>query len=165
MKQRAFGKNTKGEAATLYTFKNSNGMVMEVTDFGATMYALWIPTAAGKLDVVLGYDDPIGYEGPSGTFFGATVGRNANRLKDACFVIDGKTWTLGVNDNSNNLHSGPDCFHLRMWKVLAHTDDSIKLELNSPHGDQGFPGNAVIRMTYALESDNGLHIRYDAVAD
>ena len=80
MNKRAFGVNIRGEAATLYTFENSNGMVMEVTDFGATLYSLWIPTAEGKLDVVLGYDDPAGYEGPSGTFFGATVGRNANRI-------------------------------------------------------------------------------------
>ena len=89
MKQRDFGKNKKGEAATLYTLENKNGMVMEVSDFGATLYSLLVPDKDGNMvDVVLGYDDPEGYEGPSGTFFGATVGRNANRIGSASFILN-----------------------------------------------------------------------------
>ena len=88
MKQRTFGKNSKGQEATLYTFENKNGMVMEVTDFGATLFSLMVPDGKGNLlDVVLGYDDPLGYEGPAGTFFGATVGRNANRIGQGRFVL------------------------------------------------------------------------------
>ena len=81
METRGFGTNKKGEAAVLYTFRNRSGMVMEVTDFGATLYSLLVPDAKGNLvDVVLGYDDPVAYEGPAGTFFGATVGRTARTM-------------------------------------------------------------------------------------
>ena len=89
MKKRDFGENTKGKAAVLYTFENKNGMIMEVTDFGATLYSLCVPDKEGNpCDVVLGYDDPVAYEGPSGTFFGATVGRNANRICKGKFTYD-----------------------------------------------------------------------------
>ena len=130
MKQRAFGRNTRGQEATLYTFENKNGMVMEVTDFGATLFSLWIPTANGKLDVVLGYDDPAGYEGPSGTFFGATVGRNANRIGKAHFVINGKEYQIDKNDNGkNNLHSGFDFQSFRVWNVKEMGENTITFSL------------------------------------
>ena len=76
-----------------------------------------------------------------------------------------KEYRLGANNNGNNLHSGPDNYHLRIWKVLSHTSDAITLELISPSGDQGFPGKAVIRVTYRLSSDGGLHIVYDGICD
>lgn len=165
MKQRAFGKNTKGEAATLYTFENSSGMVMEVTDFGATLFALWLPDGkGGKLDVVLGYDDPIGYEGPSGTFFGATVGRNANRIGKARFVINGKEYQIDKNDGGkNNLHSGFDFQSFRVWNVKSMGDNTITFALHSPDGDQGYPGALDIEVTYTLTEDNTIRIDYYGV--
>ena len=85
MKTRNFGN------ATLYTFENKNGMIMEVTDFGATLYSLIVPDKDGNpCDVVLGYDSPEGYMGPSGTGFGATIGRNGNRIGKAQFTLNGK---------------------------------------------------------------------------
>ena len=116
-------------------------------------------------DVVLGFEDCNGYRTGNGGFLGATVGRNANRMKGAAFVLDNKTWSLTPNENGNNLHSGPDCYHLRMWKLVSHTEEAVTLELFSPHGDQGFPGNATIRVTYRLDHQGGLHIVYDAVSD
>ena len=110
MQTRAFGFNSRGEKATLYRLENHQGMVMEVTDFGATLYSLLVPTQNGPLDVVLGYDDPAGYEGPGGTFFGATVGRNANRIAGGRFTLGGRTYTLDVNNGPNNLHSGLDFY-------------------------------------------------------
>ena len=90
-----FGKNTKGETAKLYSLTNENGMELQVSDFGATLHTLLVPDKDGvKRDVVLGYDDPIGYEGPSGTFFGATVGRNANRIGKAAFELNGTRYQL-----------------------------------------------------------------------
>ncbi len=165
MKQRAFGKNTKGETATLYTFENSSGMVMEVTDFGATLFALWLPDGkGGKLDVVLGYDDPIGYEGPSGTFFGATVGRNANRIGKARFVINGKEYQIDKNDGGkNNLHSGFDFQSFRVWNVKSMGDNTITFALHSPDGDQGYPGALDIEVTYTLTEDNTIRIDYYGV--
>ena len=115
--------------------------------------------------MVLGFNDANGYRTGNGGFLGAIVGRNANRKKDASFIIQGKTYHTTPNEGANNLHSGPDNYHLRMWKLVSHSKTAVTLELNSPSGDQGFPGNAVIRVTYRLDSTGGLHIVYDAVSD
>lgn len=161
MKQSAFGKNSKGEAASLYTFQNANGMEMAVTDFGATLHALYVPDGKGnRLDVVLGYDDPLGYEGPSGTFFGATVGRNANRIGKGRFFIHGKQYQLDQNDGQNNLHSGYDFQSFRVWKVKVIEENSITFALHSPDGDQGYPGALDIEVRYTLTPDNVVRIEY-----
>ncbi len=161
MEQRSFGKSKKGEPAVLYRFENKNGMVMEVTDFGATLCSLLVPDRENHLlDVVLGYDDPSGYEGCSRTFFGATVGRNANRIGAATFQLNGKEYHLDQNDGKNNLHSGADCYSFRIWDVENITDDSITFSLDSPDGDQGYPGALHICVTYTLTDDNSVKIEY-----
>ena len=159
-----FGTLPSGESTALYTITNGH-ITACVTDYGATLVRLFVPDAAGNMaDVVLGYDDCNGYRTANGACLGATVGRNANRLKDAAFMLHGNEYQLSQNDGMNNLHSGPDYFHLRLWKVVAQTDSSVTFELQSPDGDQGFPGNAVIQVTYTLDHE-GLHIEYDAVSD
>ena len=165
MQTRPFGVNHKGEKATLYTFENQNGMVMAVTDFGATLYALQVPTATGPLDVVLGYDDPAGYEGPAGTFFGATVGRNANRICKGEFSLKGKLFKLAVNNGPNNLHSGLDFWSFRIWQVKAVTENAITFALHSPDGDQGYPGALDMEVTYTLTDDNTLRIHYRGIPE
>lgn len=166
MKQRSFGKNSKGEAATLYTFENKNGVVMEVSDFGATLYSLLVPDKEGNLcDVVLGYDDPLGYEGPAGTFFGATVGRNANRICKGKYTLNGKEYQLDINNNGNNLHSGLDFYSFRIWNVKEMTENSITFSLHSPNGDQGYPGALDMNVTYTLTEDNAVQIDYYGVPD
>lgn len=163
MDTRPFGVNHQGKEATLYTFENKNGMVMAVTDFGATLHALYIPTEEGPLDVVLGYDEPAGYEGPAGTFFGATVGRNANRIAGGKFTLGGKTYALDINNGPNNLHSGLDFWSFRIWQVKETTENSITFALHSPDGDQGYPGALDMAVTYTLTDDNALRIRYHGV--
>ena len=160
MKTRPFGVNHKGENATLYTFENKNGMVMAVTDFGATLHSLLVPTEQGLLDVVLGYDEPAGYEGPAGTFFGATVGRNANRICKGTFTLGGKTYSLAINNGPNNLHSGLDFWSFRVWQVKEVGENSITFGLHSPDGDQGYPGAMDISVTYTLTEDNAVRIHY-----
>lgn len=160
MKTRSFGN------ATMYTFENKNGMVMEVTDFGATLYSLIVPDKdENPIDVVLGYDSTEEYMGPSGTGFGATIGRNGNRIGKAEFTLNGKTYQLDKNNNGNNLHSGLDYYHYRMWTVKETTENSITLSLHSPDGDQGFPGNFGVDVTYTLTDDNELKIDYNGVSD
>lgn len=155
MKTRAFGE------ATLYTFENKSGMVMEVTDFGATLYSLLVPDKEGNLcDVVLGYDTPKEYMGESNTGFGATIGRNGNRIGKATFTLNGKTYQLEKNNNENNLHSGLNYYHHRMWEVKEVTDSSITFSLHSPDGDQGFPGTFDVDVTYTLTDENELKIDY-----
>ena len=158
-----FGKTPRGEDAYLYTLSNGP-LTAVVSDFGATLVKLLVPDTRGNIaDVVLGFDSPVQYAA-SDTYFGATVGRNANRVKNACFILNNKTYSLSPNDGRNNLHSGPDGFDRRIWHVVAHAPNRITLTLHSPHGDQGFPGNADITASYILEND-GLRIIYDAVAD
>ena len=160
MKTRSFGN------ATMYTFENKNGMVMEVTDFGATLYSLIVPDKdENPIDVVLGYDSTEEYMGPSGTGFGATIGRNGNRIGKAEFTLNGKTYQLDKNNNGNNLHSGLDYYHYRMWTAKETTENSITLSLHSPDGDQGFPGNFDVDVTYTLTDDNELKIDYNGAAD
>ena len=166
MKVRAFEENTKGEKATLYTFENSKGAVMEVSDFGATLVSLLIPDKDGNLlDVVLGYDNPKQYEGPAGTFFGATVGRNANRIDNAAFTLNGKEYKLDKNNGENNLHSGLDFQSFRVWDVKETTDNSITFALNSPDGDQGYPGALYIEVKYILTDDNAVEIEYYGIPE
>lgn len=155
-----FGVLPSGEEASLYTI-SCGFLTAVVTDYGATLVKLMVPDKNGvPADVVLGYDHVDGYRTGS-AYLGATVGRNANRIGGAAIELNGRTITLSKNDNGNNLHSGPDGYSYRMWKVLSHTDSSISFTLISPNGDQGFPGEARIRVTYTLQAD-GLEIVYDA---
>ncbi len=158
-----FGTLPTGETASLYTVRDG-GLTARISDFGATLVSLLVPDAQGNVaDVVLGFDSPQGYA-DSACYLGATVGRNANRIKGAAFELSGKTHHLTPNENGNSLHSGPDCFHLRLWKVKKHTENTIVLTLDSPNGDQGFPGHAEISVTYTLEM-GALRILYEGICD
>ena len=159
-----FGKTHTGEETCLYTI-SCGGITAVVTDYGATLVKLLVPDREGNpADVVLGHDDPAGYRN-STCFFGATVGRSANRIGGAAFSIGSREVRLSANENNNNLHSGPDFYHDRIWKVLSHTETAVSMELFSPHGDQGFPGNATIQVTYSLDSQGNLKIAYDGICD
>ena len=158
-----FGTLPNGEQATLYTI-SCGSLRAAVTDYGATLVRLYVPDRSGKLaDVVLGLSEAADYAA-SDACLGSTVGRNANRMKNAQFDLWGKTVQLPRNEGNNNLHSGPDGFHYRLWQVENHQKNAITLRMDSPNGDQGFPGNAVIRVTYTL-SENALSVCYNAVAD
>lgn len=159
-----FGTLPNGQEASLYTI-SCGGISVSCTDLGATLVSVMVPDANGNVtDVALGYDNAEGYLGGT-AFVGATVGRSANRIQGSRFRMGDTLVTLTPNENGNNLHSGPDCYHTRLWTTEAFTDTSVTFRLESPHMDQGFPGNAVITVTYELDPNNGLHIIYDAVAD
>lgn len=159
-----FGILPTGEEARLYTI-SCGSLTAKVTDYGASLVQLWVPDKNGDLaDVVLGYDDCSGYR-QGDAFLGATVGRNANRVKGAAFVMGDTKVRLMPNEEENNLHSGPDSFHLRLWKAERVSQRSVTFYLFSPQGDQGFPGNAHIRVTYSVEDAQTLKITYDAVSD
>lgn len=162
--KKTYGTLPSGVTVSLYTI-TAGGLTAEVSDYGATLVSLLVPDKNGNCsDVVLGFDDPNAYTA-STCYLGATVGRNANRIKGAAFAINGKEYPMTANENGNNLHSGPDCYHLRVWDVVEHSENSITLKLDSPNGDQGFPGNATIYVTYQLDVGGGLHIIYDGICD
>ena len=161
--QKEFGRLPDGSTAYLYTIR-SGKLEAHISDLGATIQRLYVPDANGALsDVVLGFDNPTDYI-KSGTFFGTVVGRNCNRTEEGRFTLNGKTYQMGVNDGKNNLHSGPDYFKNRLWTVESISANAITLFLESPDGDQGFPGNAKLRVTYTLQNDT-LTVTYDAICD
>jgi len=162
--KREFGVLPDGQQATLYTI--SFGQIhAQVTDFGATLVRLYVPDRNGILaDVILGYDDVNGYANGT-TFQGAIVGRSANRIKGGAFRVGGLHCQMDKNEGSNNLHSGPDFFSKRFWKLVRLEENKISFQLESPDGDQGFPGKATIYVTYGLEAGGVLKISYDAFSD
>lgn len=163
--KREFGLRSDGKMAYLYKIQAGN-LTAEISDHGATLVKLMVPDSKGNTaDVVLGFDTPDAYTA-SGTYFGAAVGRNANRIGGAAFILNGTRCVLDANDNGvNNLHSGFDPFKNRLWQVAEHTESSICFRLESPNGDQGFPGNAQIQVTYTLDNANALHVVYDGICD
>lgn len=163
--EKNFGLTSKNEETVLFTIENKNKMQIAVTNYGAALVRVIVPDKEGKLtDVVLGYDDVKGYE--EGTvFFGASVGRSANRIGGASFEINGVTYQLEKNDNDNNLHSGLDFYNKRVWNVAAKTEDSVTFVLHSPNGDQGYPGTLDIEVKYTLTDDNAVKIEYHGVPD
>jgi len=162
--KKEFGRRSDGIMTYRYTIRNET-LTAVLTDHGATLVKLFVPDAAGNgADVILGFDTPDEYTA-STTYFGATIGRNSNRVGGASFCLNGSTYTLDANDNGvNNLHSGFDPYKNRLWQVTSHTESAITFALHSPHGDQGFPGNADISVTYSLEGRD-LVIAYSAVSD
>ena len=158
-----FGLTPDGRMAHLYTI-SCGALKAVISDFGATLVQLYVPDSNGQIDdIVLGFDSPAEYAA-SDTYFGATVGRNANRIQNAAFVLNNKTYSLSPNEAPNSLHSGPDGFERRLWKVEQHEKNCIVFSLHSPHLDQGFPGNADIRVSYCLTTDS-LQICYDGISD
>lgn len=158
-----FGKTPSEENATLYTIENEF-LSADITDFGATLVRLWVPDKNGNIaDVVLGYEEAMGYV-DNDCYFGSTVGRNANRIKDGRFMIGDKVVQLETHDNGNSLHSMPNGFNHRLWQLESHREDQITFFLHSPDGDQGFPGNADVRVTYCLEGMS-LVVTFDAISD
>ncbi|GCF92653.1 aldose 1-epimerase [Enterococcus florum] len=154
MKKIEFGTTTEGEALYLFQFENQQGLKMSVSNLGAVLTHLWVPDQNNQLiDVVLGYDHYEQYQTNTHTFFGAVIGRNANRIANASFELAGSKYFLAKNEGENNLHSGPDGFQLRVWKVKELNEDQnrITFELRSPEGDQGFPGELICRVTYQLK--------------
>lgn len=165
MKTEAFGSIQSGKKATLYILENKNHTVMKVTDFGATLVSVLFADKDGVMkDMVLGYDDAASYE--KGTScFGATIGRNGNRIKDARFTIDGKEWVIEANENNNSLHSGKNGFNHLMWEMRESGDNYVTFYHYSPQEEQGFPGNMHVTVTYTLDDEDTVHITYHAKAD
>ncbi len=160
-----FGKTQFGENIKLYTISNKNGMEAAVTNIGACLVKLIVPNDKGELkDIVLGFDSGEEYL-INGSFFGATIGRSANRIAKGVFTIDGTKYQLAINDNSNNLHSD---FYRGMHKVLwnaEYGDDFVRFSYLSPDMENGFPGNLDMKVTYTLTDDNEIRIHYDGVSD
>lgn len=161
-----FGLCSKGKAK-LYTMQ-AGAYAASVTDFGATLVSFSIKDTSGMTtDVVLGHDNAAEYEAGGG-HLGATVGRCGNRIGDAAFTLGENTIRLIPNENGhNNLHSGPDFYGKRMFSVepVDEAGCAVTFTLDSPDGDQGFPGHLVLHVTYQLSDDGRLSLTYEADTD
>jgi aldose 1-epimerase len=159
---------TQGEQVYLYTVTNSSGMKLKVTNYGGRITALEVPDRRGKLvDVVLGFDSLEDYlNKPSN--FGAAIGRYGNRIADGSFTLGDKTYHIAQNNGDNHLHGGFIGFDQRVWniKVVEKSNEvSFVLTYLSKDGEEGYPGNLDIKMTYTLTEDNALQIDYQANTD
>jgi aldose 1-epimerase len=168
IKIESFGQMPDGTAISKYTLTNSKGMTMQVINLGGVITSLTAPDRNGKFeDVVLGYDSLAGYIA-KGSFFGALVGRYGNRIGNAKFVLDGKTFELEKNNGPNNLHGGAKGFDKRVWTIEEMPTDNgaaIKLSYTSADMEGGFPGNLQTQVIYHLTDSNELKINYRATTD
>lgn len=149
------------ENIKLFILKNKNNMIAKITNYGAILVSCLVPDKQNKLiDVVLGFDNIKKYFiNPS--YFGATIGRNSNRIKNATFHLNSIPYFLDKNEKNNNLHSGFNCYCKRIWNYIVNqTDNSVSFSLLSSDNDQGFPGNFNIAVKYTLKDDNSLEINY-----
>ena len=164
MKKELFG-TVGGKEVFLYTLENKNGMKAVLSDFGALIIRIYAPDHNGELaDVALGYDRLEPYL-QNGCFLGAVIGPNANRIGNARFTLEGKTYQLDVNDGVNNLHSHMDLgVHKRIWQA-QELDGGIRFSLKMEDGELGFGGNKTFSVLYEVTDDNSLRITYDADSD
>jgi aldose 1-epimerase len=163
-----FGTLDDGQVVELYTLKNAKGATAKVITYGATLTELWVPDRSGKLgDVVLGFDNLQGYVGKH-PWFGATVGRVANRIAKGKFTLDGKEYSLEINDPPNSLHSGSKDLSRVGWKaepVHERNGAAVRFTYDSPDGDEGLPGRLAVTVLYRLTNNNELQLEYTAKTD
>ncbi len=162
-----FGATKDGQAVALYTLTNSRGMSVKIMTYGATVQSLTVPDKAGTPgDVVLGFDAVADYE-KSSPYFGATVGRYANRIAGGKFTLDGKKYQLAVNNGPNTLHGGKVGFDKVVWSATPVTRPTLArliLRHLSPDGDENYPGALSVQVVYTLSDENALQIDYTATA-
>ena len=168
LKKSLFGKTADGTDVYLYTLTNKRGAEVSITTYGARVVTLKVPDRNGKIgDVVLGYDNLDGYMKDT-AYFGSVPGRYANRIAHGKFTLDGKTYTLPLNDGPNSLHGGTKGFDKRVWSardVSTPAADALELTYLSKDGEEGYPGNLTAHVTYTLTQNNELRIEYSATTD
>ena len=171
IEKQSFGKTPEGTEVFLYTLKNASGMQVKITNFGGRITTIEVPDRNKKFDdVALGFDNVEGYAtGPAaGAYFGAIIGRYANRLAHGTFTLDGHTYHIPTNENGNTLHGGVSGFDKKVWdakEISVHGTPALELHYLSPDGQEGFPGNLNVTVRYSLDDKNGLHLDYSATTD
>lgn len=167
--KKPFGVTADGQQVTLYTLTNSTGASVSLSDLGAVLTSIIVPDRDGKMDeVTLGFDDFESYAKPHHSM-GDTIGRYGNRIGKGCFTIDGVTYQLELNDHGkNSLHGGSGNFSTRMWKAEAvegKQQDTVTFSRVSADGEEGFPGNLSVSVSFTWDEDCNLSIRYQAETD
>jgi aldose 1-epimerase len=158
-----------GKPIEVFTLTNANGVQVTAMTYGAIIMSWRVPDRAGQLaDIVLGYDDPAAYVKNNSPYFGAVVGRYGNRIANARFVLDGRTYNLAANNGPNHLHGGTRGFDKVLWRgevTKGGKTAGVTFSRTSPDGEEGYPGSLRARVTYALNDNNELSVSYDATTD
>ena len=166
--KKPFGQDQNGREMTLYTMTNRNGASASVLDFGAHLVSVLVPDRAGALvEVNLGFDELKPYLGPHGSM-GGTIGRFANRIGGASFTLNGTEYRLPQNDHGNCLHGGGNNFQFKWFQadmLEGDGEDAVLLTYVSHDGEEGFPGEMRVQVTFAWDDRCALTIRYRAQAD
>src|SRR5579875_1434108 len=156
----------EGKPVTEYTLTNANGMQVSIINYGGTVTKIITPDKNGNMgDVILGYKSLDGYLQKANPYFGALIGRYANRIANAKFTLDGKTYQLAANDHGNSLHGGNKGFDKVWWDIKKQNDSSLLLSYTSKDGEEGYPGTLNVQVVYTLTADNALKIDYTATTD
>lgn len=168
IERRVFGKTSEGEDVHIFTLSNSAGMEVGIINYGGIIVSISVPDKNGDFtDIVLGYDNLEGYLQQS-KYFGAIIGRHANRIEEGIFEINGTLYNLAKNDGSNHMHGGLVGFDKVIWDAQIigdNKDQYLQLTYHSPHGEEGYPGNLDVKVNYSLTEDNQLKIDYHGVTD
>ena len=164
-----WGKTKDGTPVEIFTLRNANGVEARISNYGGIIVSFKVPDRNGHFeDVVLGYDQIDGYLKAS-PYFGAMVGRYANRIGGAKFTLDGKEYKLAANNNGNSLHGGNVGFDKKVWEVkmaqVRGTEPSLELHYTSKDGEEGFPGNLSVTALYTLTDDNAIKLEFTATTD
>jgi aldose 1-epimerase len=166
-----FGKTKNGEAVQLYTLRSDKGLVARVMTRGATLVAIHAPDRDGKpADVILGWDDVAGYESEDNQYFGCTTGRVCNRIAKGKFTLDGKEYSLAINNEPNHLHGGVErSLDKVVWDAKGFSNDrgqGVRMTYTSPDGEEGYPGNLKVTVSFFVPKNaNRLAITYKATTD
>ncbi len=166
MKAEDFHATVDGKTTELYTLTNGT-LTMQVTTFGARVVSLWAPDREGNMaDIVLGYPTVEQYiNNPGERFLGSVVGRVANRIGGGKFTLEGVEYTTPQNNNGQTLHGGDKGLDMVVWDVVSATDNALTLHYIAPDGQDGFPGNLDITMSYTLTPENEFRVEYSATTD
>jgi len=155
-----------GKQVASFVLKNEKGMEVVITNYGARVVSILVPDRAGKLgDIVLGFEDITGYLQSNEIYYGATIGRYANRIANGNFELEGQEYNLARNNGSNHLHGGPGGFHNVVWDANQVNKKTLVLSYNSPDLEEGYPGNLKVTVRYKLLKRNRLIINYSATTD
>lgn len=155
-----------GKQTDLYVLKNHNGMEAAFTNYGGRLVSLVVPDKNGKMtNVVAGFNNVEGYVKSTEPYYGATIGRYGNRIAKGKFTLDGKQYQLSVNNGVNTLHGGKKGFQDVVWDANKLNDSTIQFTYLSEDGEEGFPGNLNVKVTYSLTGDNSLKCEYEATTD
>ncbi|WP_020530274.1 aldose epimerase family protein [Flexithrix dorotheae] len=169
MKKQTFGQ-IEGKEIEQYILKNEAGMEVKIMTYGATITSISIPGEDRKrIEIACGFDQLDAYFGEAykanAPYFGCTVGRYASRIKDGKFTLEGKDYTMAVNNGSNHLHGGLAGFDKKVWEAQIINDSSVEMTLESPDMEEGYPGNVKVKVQFSLSENNELKIEYHGTTD